>query len=779
VHVGAQLLELLLVLDPEVLLLVDDDETEVLEPDLLRQHRVGADDDLELAGLEALARLRGFLGGGETRQAPHLDRPAFEPLGEGLEVLAGQQGRRRHDRHLLPAHGHDEGCAQRHLGLAEANVAADQPVHRLAGPQVGQDVPDGVELIFRLLVGEAGAELVEHPVRRVYGLGLAGGAFGGDADQADGHLAQPILGPRLARLPSSAAQAVEDGAFGIRAVTGEQVDVLDRQVELGLAAVLQFERVVRRTLNVEGLQALVAADAVVDVDDQVALGQGRGLGQEVGRPPLSAWPRQAVAQDVGLGHDGQAVGLEPGLQRQDHALGNLRIGGSRGVPIGREADVLQTMVGQHRAQAIGRAVRPGGEQHPLALPRQRLGVLGGGLEQVDAVALAFGREAAALACAHVDDRLALGLLEGREAPRGAGGQLGLPFVLGQVELVGLQGVVVDLAVGLGAGVVGVGDHRHPLITRLAAQVIQADHRIGRQVVEQGRQARIKERQPVLHAGAARAFRHGGVERVIARRAEVLEVTGAETADGGLVQQGLAHRQQAHVLELAGRALGFGIEATDGFQGVAEQVQAHRLLGRRREDVDHPAADGELALLRNGGGARVSVDGEVALEVVDIHAVADAGGIAGLADHVARRHALQEGGNRGHQQHRRLGVDPGRELGQGRHPLGGDARRRTDAVVGQAVPGREGHDLDRRGEEAEGVGEGREPCPIAGDEDRQALTRLDDVGHHQGVEALGRTNQVEAAGIVGHPSHLRVAGRAGAVSRQCRRLARRELRSGIL
>ncbi len=84
---------------------------------------------------------------------------------EGREVLARQQGGGADQRHLPPAHGHDEGRAQRHLGLAEADVAADQPVHGLAGRQIGEHVADGVELILGFLIGEPGAELVEQAVR--------------------------------------------------------------------------------------------------------------------------------------------------------------------------------------------------------------------------------------------------------------------------------------------------------------------------------------------------------------------------------------------------------------------------------------------------------------------------------------------------------------------------------------------------------------------------------------------------------------------------------------
>ena len=49
VHVGAQRLEVLLVLDAEALLLVDDDEAEVLELHLGAEQAVRADDDVDAA----------------------------------------------------------------------------------------------------------------------------------------------------------------------------------------------------------------------------------------------------------------------------------------------------------------------------------------------------------------------------------------------------------------------------------------------------------------------------------------------------------------------------------------------------------------------------------------------------------------------------------------------------------------------------------------------------------------------------------------------------------
>ncbi len=134
---GAQLLQPLLVGDAEVLLLVDDDKAEILELDGLAEQRVGADHDIDADRRQAPCSSSSSSAAATRREAcADLQREAAEALGEGLVVLARQQRGRHHDRDLLAAHRRDEGRAQRHLGLAEADVAADQAVHRPAGAEI-------------------------------------------------------------------------------------------------------------------------------------------------------------------------------------------------------------------------------------------------------------------------------------------------------------------------------------------------------------------------------------------------------------------------------------------------------------------------------------------------------------------------------------------------------------------------------------------------------------------------------------------------------------------
>ena len=89
--VGPERLQPFLVGDSEALLLVDDDEAEILELDALGEDRVGADDDVDLARLEAFLGLLRLLGGDQPGEAADLDREALEALAEGVEMLAGEQ----------------------------------------------------------------------------------------------------------------------------------------------------------------------------------------------------------------------------------------------------------------------------------------------------------------------------------------------------------------------------------------------------------------------------------------------------------------------------------------------------------------------------------------------------------------------------------------------------------------------------------------------------------------------------------------------------------------
>ena len=78
-------------------------------------------------------------------------------------------------------------------------------------------------------------------------------------------------------MPGRAAQAVQLDPVPLRAITGQKVDVFNRQVEFCVPAVLKLQAIMGRALDVQGAKAFVTTDAVVNVDDQVSGRQGRGL----------------------------------------------------------------------------------------------------------------------------------------------------------------------------------------------------------------------------------------------------------------------------------------------------------------------------------------------------------------------------------------------------------------------------------------------------------------------------------------------------------------------
>ena len=207
-----------------------------------------------------------------------------EAVGKRLEVLARQQRGRHHDGDLLAVHRGDEGGAQRDFGLAEADIAADEPIHRPAGGQIVAHGGDGGLLIVGLLVGESGAELVVEAGADGEQRRLAQLPLGGDFYQLARHLADAVLHARLARLPGRPAEPVklDVGLFGT--VARQELDVLDGKKKLVAAVIVDFQTIVRRARRLDGAKPDKAADAVIDVHDQIAGRKTRHLGDEIFRP---------------------------------------------------------------------------------------------------------------------------------------------------------------------------------------------------------------------------------------------------------------------------------------------------------------------------------------------------------------------------------------------------------------------------------------------------------------------------------------------------------------
>ena len=338
---GAEPLHLLLVLDAEPLLLVDDDQAEVLHPDVGVEQPVGADHDVDAALGEAVDDLARLLVGLEPRQALEVDGEAAHPLGEGRVVLGDEQGGGHEHGHLLALLDRLERGTDGDLGLAVADVAADQPVHRDGAAHVGLDLVDGAELVGGLGEREGVLELAlpgaVGPERVALG-GLPGCV---ELDQLGRDLADRLAGAVLAPGPVAAAEPVQAGLLAAD-VPGHLVERVGRHVEpvggtatLG-GAVLQDEVLPGRAADLALPHLDEPADAVLLVDHVVAGGQLErvDLALAPGRHPAHVAGRGSLPRQVVAGQQHQPVGRvhEPVVDRR--AGHRDDVGGQGAVAVG-------------------------------------------------------------------------------------------------------------------------------------------------------------------------------------------------------------------------------------------------------------------------------------------------------------------------------------------------------------------------------------------------------------------------------------------------------------
>ena len=300
----------LLLGDAEALLLVDDHEPEVLRDHVAREDPVRPDQDVDLAlGEVGEHRLR---VGRLPEARDHLDahREVAVALAERVPVLLREHRRRDEHQRLLAVQRDRERGADRDLGLAEADVAADEPVHRARRLEVLLHRLDRALLVLGLPVRELGLEPLEPVAGEVVGDAGRGLAPRVERDQLAGELLDGLARTALEQLPGLAAELRERGRLRVGAdVARDLADLLVRDVEPVLAAEGEEEVVARDAGDLLRLEAEQLADAVVLVDDVVA---GAQVGERLERA------------------------AEPGVAARGARLRKICVSGSRTSPSSRQ-----------------------------------------------------------------------------------------------------------------------------------------------------------------------------------------------------------------------------------------------------------------------------------------------------------------------------------------------------------------------------------------------------------------------------------------------------------
>ena len=297
--------EQLLLRDAEPLLLVEDDEPELLGDHVAREDAMGADEHVDLAGGEVGEHLLRLGRLAESRDHLDVQREVAEALAERVPVLLGEDRRRAEHEHLLAVDGDGERGADRDLRLAEADVAADEPVHRPRRLEILLDRLDRPGLVVGLAVRERGLEALEPLVREVEARAFGALALRVEGEQLAGELAHGFAGTRLEVLPGLAAELGEGGRLRVGAdVARELAELLVRDVEPVVAPEGEEEVVAGDAGDLLRLEAEELADAVILVDDVVADPQVGERGERPTEPRVGA--RRPLAEDLRVGQQHEA-----------------------------------------------------------------------------------------------------------------------------------------------------------------------------------------------------------------------------------------------------------------------------------------------------------------------------------------------------------------------------------------------------------------------------------------------------------------------------------------
>ena len=129
-------------LHPESLFLVHDHETDLLEDHIGREKSVRSHHQINRAVGEPLHDIALFRGAPVAAEKLDPHRILAHPLAQGTEVLLGQHRRGCEEDHLPSSHERFESRPQRDLRLTEADIAAEEPIHRPARLHVLLDLGD-------------------------------------------------------------------------------------------------------------------------------------------------------------------------------------------------------------------------------------------------------------------------------------------------------------------------------------------------------------------------------------------------------------------------------------------------------------------------------------------------------------------------------------------------------------------------------------------------------------------------------------------------------------
>ena len=277
-----------------------------MELDFLIKQLVRADNQVDHATLQLVEDFFLFGCGLIARDQLNLDRIAREALHRGQVVLTGEHGGGHQNGGLFACKHAFHDCTQGNLGLTEANVTAQQAIHRARGFHIALDFFNAAQLIVGLVVGEGLLELALPDIVVREGEALEASTLSVELDESGGQFLGGCLGTRAGALPVRTAQLVEPYFFRLAAA-----DVLGNEVERGGGDVQKigaregdFDEVTRCAVDHHAFHADVPANAVMLMHHEVAGGQV-GVALDAVAVGFFGTAGLLACRGVAFGQDGQ------------------------------------------------------------------------------------------------------------------------------------------------------------------------------------------------------------------------------------------------------------------------------------------------------------------------------------------------------------------------------------------------------------------------------------------------------------------------------------------
>ena len=219
-------------------------------------------------------------------------------------------------------------------------------------------------------------------------------------------------------------------------------------------------------------------------------------------------------------------------------------------------------------------------------------------------------------------------------------------------------------------------------------IVQRD-RCARQIVKQGFQLFVEERQPMLQPLIFPPGRDRFVKRVIGSgSAKFNSVVLAEPGNRRLVKDHFGHRRQLDQVQLLGGALRGGIKPTRAIQDIPKKIKPNGTSLPRRKDVNDAAPNREIAGLHDSRALGETHTCQIVTQRSFINPMIHLRSECRVAQHLPGGHALGGGIKRGqqneltrHLMHQRC---------KRRHPRRRDIRIGRNAIIRQTIPTGEGN-----------------------------------------------------------------------------------------